>query len=175
MQISITARHVNITEPFKVLVNEKLTKLTKYNSKIEKVRAVFSLERINYVCEIVLTGKKIRIASIEKETDLKASFNKCIGNLQKRLKKFRGMARKHKLKGLTSGLNLLKLKKAKAPVKTPCIIKTDSFALKPMLPEDAAMELDLFSKEFIVFRNSGNENVNVLYRRKDGNYGLIEP
>ena len=57
----------------------------------------------------------------------------------------------------------------------PSIIKTDSFQVKPMSVEEAVMQMDLLEKEFLVFTDSGSEVINVVYRRKDGNYGLIVP
>lgn len=175
MQINITARRVGITEPFKILVNEKLAKLTRHSSKIEEARAVFSLEKFNYISEIVLTGKSFRMASIEKDTDIRSSFERSITNIERRLKKFRGKIRERSIKGFGRGLNRIRAKREKGQVAAPAIIKTDSFAPKPMSPEDAASELEMFERDFVVFRNSRTEDVNVLYRRKDGNYGLIEP
>jgi putative sigma-54 modulation protein len=175
MQISITARRIGLAEPFKMLVNEKLTKLTRHSSKIEKARVVFSLEKFNYISEIVLTGKNFNMASIEKDTDIKSSFDKSVTNIEKRLRKFRGKIRERSMKGFSPGLSKIRPKRDKRVVAAPAIIKTDSFAPKPMSPEDAASELEMFERDFVVFRNSRTEDVNVLYKRKDGNYGLIEP
>ncbi|MEJ5185784.1 MAG: sigma 54 modulation/S30EA ribosomal C-terminal domain-containing protein, partial [Candidatus Geothermincolales bacterium] len=57
----------------------------------------------------------------------------------------------------------------------PRIVKTKSFTLKPMTPEEACLQMDLLGHDFFVFVNAETEQTNVVYRRKDGNYGLIEP
>lgn len=174
MQVNITARHLDIEEPTKVYINNKLNRLTRYSSKIEEARAVFSMEKFNYLAEIILTGKRFRMRAIEKDEDLKSSFDKCITNVEKQLKKFRTRIKEHRVARLFGGLAKFSFKKTPEQKAPPRIIKAESFATKPMSSEEAALELDLFKKEFIVFRNSQDDNINVLYRRKDGNYGLIE-
>jgi putative sigma-54 modulation protein len=57
----------------------------------------------------------------------------------------------------------------------PVIVKTKQFAVKPMSPEEAVLQLELIGHDFFVFQNAESEGVNVIYRRRDGNYGLIEP
>ena len=176
MQIGITARRVKLSEQFKVLVNEKLARLARYASKIEEARAIFSLERFNYITEIALTGKRIRIAASGKDRDMRASFDEAVMSLEKRLKKFRGKIKEHNSNNKEQAqIDEFALKKLNEETPAPRIIKTDILVKKPMLPEDAAAELDLFNKEFLVFINSDNDKVNILYRRKDGDYGLIEP
>jgi putative sigma-54 modulation protein len=58
---------------------------------------------------------------------------------------------------------------------TPVIVKTKQFAVKPMTPEEAVLQLELVGHDFFVFQNADTNDVNVVYRRRDGNYGLIEP
>jgi len=174
MQINVTARHLSIEEPFKVYINEKLSKLTKYNSKIEEARVVLSMEKFSHVAEIVLMGKRFRMAAVEEHDNLKNSFDRCFMNMEKQLKRFRTMGKGHRVKRLFAPLRRLSLRKTGIQEEEPQIIKTDSFTTKPMSQEEAVLELNLFKKEFIAFRNLQDDNINVLYRRKDGNYGLIE-
>jgi putative sigma-54 modulation protein len=68
------------------------------------------------------------------------------------------------------------LRGSPAPMdRAPAIVRTKRFLMKPMTAEEAALQLDLLGHEFFVFRHSGTQNINVVYRRKDGDYGLIEP
>ena len=57
----------------------------------------------------------------------------------------------------------------------PTIVKTKQFAIKPMSPEEAVLQMDLIGHDFFVFKNAETDEINVVYRRRDGNYGLIEP
>ena len=175
MQTNITARHFGLSENMKVYFNDKLVKLGKYSPKIEEVRSVFSKEKLNYVCEITLTGKRFRIAAVDKDDDLRASFDKACQNAEKQLKRFRDKVKDRKSEGILSQeLNIISSAKKKKAAAAARIIRSAIDDNKPMSPEEAALELEVLNKEFIVFINAETENMNVLYKRTDGNYGLIE-
>jgi putative sigma-54 modulation protein len=165
---------MELKESFKVYVNDKLEKLEKYSDKIEEARGVFQKEKFNYITELNLTGKKFHIVAIEKNQDIKASFNLCLSNVQAQLKKARERLKSRKMKIFFRSLQPFRKKKRLLLSPQGSIIKTESFAIKPMSPEEAALELEAFKKVFIAFHNAKDNNLNVLYKRKDGNYGLIE-
>jgi len=173
MQINITARGIELEDSFKAYVNEKLQKLNHYTDKVKEARVVFSSEKFNQISEITLTGKRLRLASIEKDQDLKTSFDMCAQSAEKQLRKIREKVKDHKIKKFFRGFGRISKKRQDAQLQ-PTIIKMESFATKPMSPEEAALELEAFKKEFVLFRNAADDNINVLYRRNDGNYGLIE-
>jgi len=175
MQIDITARHLQLDDDFKVYINEKIKKLAKYASKIESARVIFSIEKLNNITEITLTGKGFRLVAVERDQDVKVSFDICLTNIEKQLKRTRGKVKNHKVKTFFEGLRRFSGKRRELPAPDAPIIRIESFATKPMSPEEAALELTAFNKDFIVFRNSVDDKVSVLYKRKDGNYGLIEP
>ncbi len=174
MQVDITARHLEIDDTFKAYANEKINKLSKYTKSIESVRIVFSAEKLDTISEIIITGKNMRITASGREQDIRASFDLCFASIEKQLKKVRGKIKHHKIKRFLEGFRRFSGKRHPLPEPKASIIKTESFARKPMSAEEAALELDAFDKEFIVFRNSEDDKINVIYKRKDGNYGLIE-
>ena len=144
MQINITARHLHLDDDFKVYINEKVEKLAKYANKIESAKVIFSTEKFNNITEITLTGRGFRLVAIERDQDIKVSFDICLTNIEKQLKRTRSKVKAHKMKRFFDGFKRLS-------------------------------ELATFNKEFIAFRNAIDDKVNVLYKRKDGDYGLIEP
>ena len=173
MQVNITTRHIEVNDDFKSYVTDKLDKLERYSNKIEEAKAIFSAEKQNHVSEIVLIGKGFRITSTEKDEDLRTSFDLSISSAEKQLKKVRDKVKDHKIKRFIEGIKRITKKKKRTEI-TPSIIKMDSLAKKPMSPEEAALELEVFNQNFMVFRNSTTDEINVLYHRNDGNYGLIE-
>jgi putative sigma-54 modulation protein len=175
MQINITTRHMELEEGLKVYVNDKLERLARYSDKIEEARGVFQKEKFNYITELNLIGKGFHIVAIEKNQDSKASFDLCLTNAQAQLKKARERAKSRKMKRFFRALKPFRKKKRHLLSPQGSIIKTESFAIKPMSPEEAALELEAFKKVFVAFHNAKNNNLNVLYKRKDGHYGLIEP
>ena len=175
MQVSITARHIELDEGMKGYANSKLEKLEKYNYAIEEARAIFQKEKIYYITEITLTGKGFRIVAVEKDQGLKASFDLCLTNAQKQLKKVREKVKRRKVQSFFEGINIFKKNKSKLLRPKGNIVMVESFAIKPMSAEEAALELEAFNKEFIVFHNAADDKINILYRRKNGDYGLIQP
>lgn len=175
MQINITARHLQLDDDFKACINEKIKKLAKYASRTENARVIFSIEKFNNITEITLTGRGFRLVAVERDQDIKISFDICLANIEKQLKRTRSKVRDHKIKRFFEGFRRFSGKRRELPVPDAAIIRTESFVTKPMSPEEAALELTAFNKDFIVFRNSINDKASVLYKRKDGNYGLIEP
>ena len=112
MQVNITTRHIEVNDDFKSYVTDKLDKLERYSNKIEEAKAIFSAEKQNHVSEIVLTGKRFRITSTEKDEDLRTSFDLSISSAEKQLKKVRDKVRIIKLRGLLRVLSgLLKRRK----------------------------------------------------------------
>ncbi len=175
MQINITARHLQLDDDFKVCINEKIKKLAKYASKIESARVIFQTEKFNNITEITLTGKGFRLVAVERDQDIKVSFDICLTNVEEQLKRTRGRVKNHKMRKFFESFRRFSGKRRELPVPDASIIRIESFATKPMSPEEAALELAAFNKDFIVFRNSVDDKASVLYKRKDGNYGLIEP
>ena len=174
MQINITARHLHLDDDFKANINEKLEKLEKYASKIESAKVIFSTEKLNNITEITLSGRGLRLVAVERDQDIKTSFYICLANIEKQLKRAHSKVKDHKIKRLFEGFRRFSGKRRELLAPDAAIIKTESFATKPMSPEEAALELKAFNKGFIVFHNSTDDKVSVLYKRKDGNYGLIE-
>jgi putative sigma-54 modulation protein len=175
MQVNITARHIEIDDNLKTYANGKLEKLEKYNHSIEEARAIFQKEKFYHITEITLTGKGFRIAAIEKDQDIRASFDLCITNAQRQLKKVREKTKRKKVGYFFEGLNIFRKKRKGLLRAKGNIVKIESFAIKPMSAEEAALELEAFNKDFVVFHNAEDNGINVLYKRKNGDYGLIQP
>jgi len=166
---------MDLDERFKAYVSEKVSRLERYGSKVEEAHVIFSKERFSFISEITLSGKRLRLTAIEKNEVLEASFDLCMANIEKQLKKFRGRIKKRRVLRFLDGIKRLSPKRRRSTSSSPSIIRQDPFLAKPMSAEEAAMELDLFKKDFIVFINSAHDKINVIYRLNDGNYGLVDP
>lgn len=96
MNIDITGRHFHITEGLRDHALARMGKLDKYTLKIEHAHIVFEVQKIQQVCEIVLTGKNIRMTAIEKSADIYVSFDRAIANLQKQLARYHEKLKSHR-------------------------------------------------------------------------------
>jgi len=179
MRINVTFRHMDTSEPVRNYVEEKLPKVKKYIDEPVEAQVVLSVEKkIRHKAEVALTAKGITIKATEETTDMYAAIDGVLDKLERQLKRYKDKIKKHKP---LSGRERRVEKTVFSAVSIdeghpePSIIKSDSFHVKPMSVDEAVMQMDLLEKEFLVFTDSTSEEINVVYRRKDGNYGLIVP
>ncbi len=182
MNIVITGRHFDVTEAMKAHVNEKIPKLDKFLTKLLEAHVILSIEKIRHTAEITVIGKGLKVTSTETTSDMYASIDRAVASLEEQLKKFHDKARAHNAKesrkikdfALRSISAIRGYFKGEKDTATARIVETKSVAEKPMSVLEAIEELDISSSEFIVFRNSENNRINVIYKRKDGDFGLIK-
>lgn len=184
MLIHIKGKHVEVTDALKSYIEKKLQKLDKYFQEIREANVTLSVQRGMQIVEVQLEGDGILLRGEERRgNDMYASIDEVVEKLESRVKKFKG---KRAGKSIDEGPKEKSALKDQAmvnafgteeeePVEMPILVRTKRFALKPMTPEEAAQQMELLHHDFFVFRNSDTEDVNVVYKREDGNYGLIEP
>lgn len=169
MNIKINCRHMDLTKNLKDYAEEKIGKFNKYINNITEATVTFSVEKYRHKTEVLLkvNGSHIQAESITGE--MYSSIDEVVEKLARQVKKLKEKAGSHR-KGKEREEAPLGLE-----VASPAIIKDKSFNIKPMSIEEAAMQMDLIDKTFFVFTNASSGNINVLYKRGDGNFGLIEP
>jgi putative sigma-54 modulation protein len=167
------------SEPVRSYVEEKLPKVKKYIEEPVEAQVVLSVEKkIRHKAEAILNAKGITIKATEETSDMYAAIDGMLDKLDRQLKRYKDKIKKHKpLSGRERRVNktIYTAESIDEAHEEPSIIKTDSFQVKPMSVDEAVMQMDLLEKEFLVFTDDSSEQINVVYRRKDGNYGLIVP
>ncbi len=197
MKLDVTGRHVNVTPALRTLAREKILKLKKWIDDLMEVHVIFTVEKHRHIAEIVAHGRHVVFSAREVTADMYTSIGKCVDKLESQARKHKEKfeARRRRGAGLaqaavaaaapastrraarrrlpvTDGRRSILEMEAEEP---PRIVKTDTFPRKPMSVEEAALQVRQSDLEFFVFRNERSREVNVLYRRKDGSLGLIEP
>jgi len=178
MQIIVKGKNIEITEALRQHACDKVSRVGKYFDGILKTEIELSVERNpkipeSQVVEVTIFSTGPIIRAKESASDMYHAIDLVTTKLERQ-------ARRVKEKMIDRHHH------AKNPFKVPSvadegeeseavIVKTKSFALKPMTPEEATLQMDLVGHDFFVFINSETEETNVVYKRKDGNYGLIEP
>lgn len=178
MQINVTFRHMETSEPVSNYIEEKLPKLKKYIDEPVEAQVVLSVEKIRHKAEVSLSAKGITIKATDETSDMYAAIDGVMDKLDRQLKRYKDKIKNHKpLRGRERRVEktVYTAESIDEGHAEPSIIKSDSFHVKPMSVEEAVMQMDLLEKEFLVFTDSSSEEINVAYRRKDGNYGLIVP
>jgi putative sigma-54 modulation protein len=182
MQISVSGKHIEITDAIRRHAEDKIGKLQRYFDIIHSVEVTASLVRNWHVVEITVHADGVLLRGEEKSADMYTSIDQVVDKLERQLKKYKGKLI-HRQRELSSRRNAaaappLETLPAPAGVEEEYagrLVRTKRFAVKPMSPEEAALQMELLGHDFYVFANSETEQVNVVYRRKDGDYGLIEP
>jgi putative sigma-54 modulation protein len=197
MQLSTTFRHMDASGAVREYAADKLDKIKKYFNKDPiSAHAVFSVERgFNHVADINITlPNGIVINAKETTEDMYSSIDLAAARIERQVRKWKEKIRDHKPHG-GPGAELREFvippefvepqpatgdaKAEGAPKKAPTspsfrVVKDETFSARSMKVEDAVMQLNLLGDELIVFTDASSQCISVLYRRKDGNYGLIE-
>ncbi|MFH1665299.1 MAG: ribosome-associated translation inhibitor RaiA [Candidatus Omnitrophota bacterium] len=180
MEIKITARNFDLDDPLKKYIHKKIDKLEHLYKRIFHCEVILEEEKIRKNVEIILFLKSNRIVVKESSTDIYASVDIATDKLKKRITRLSGRLASKRRKAVFDRI-MYSVKRFKGreeesfPEPGGKIVKVNMFADKPMLPEEAKLELELMERNFIMFKNADTGEINVLYKRNNGNAGLIEP
>jgi putative sigma-54 modulation protein len=167
------------SEPVRSYLEEKLSRIKKYIDEPIDAQAVLSVsKKIRHNAEVTIVAKGITIKGSEETNDMYAAIDAVTDKLDRQLKRYKEKLKNHKpLPGKPRQVEktVLAAESFDEGVGEPVIIRSYSFPVKPMAVEEAVMQMDLLNKNFLVYTDAGTEEINVVYRRKDGNYGLIVP
>jgi len=173
VKIKIAGRGTDASEALRQHVVQKAEALERFFDRIVSVDVVLSVEKERQIADVRarLTNRKVIVAR-EESNDLYASIDKAIDRLRRQLVKFKDQL--HEVKdrgGADDGTPMV----GEVTAGDRRIIRTETYFQKPMSPEEAALQLDAAENQFFVFVNSETDQVAILYRRSDGDLGLIEP
>ncbi|MBW2039507.1 MAG: ribosome-associated translation inhibitor RaiA [Deltaproteobacteria bacterium] len=175
MQINMTFRHLELTPSLKDYIGEKLQKVKKYLHEPIEVHVVLSAEKFRHTIEVsIMADNGIIINGVESTEDIHAAIDNVMDKIERQIKKQLDKLKRPKTRGYDFKMHVLYSEEGDKE-KRPKIIKSKNYSAKPMSMEEAIEQLKALENDFIIFTNDQTETINVIYRRKDGNYGLIEP
>ena len=176
MQIIVKGKNIEVTPALNDYAEKKVTKLLKYFEDVSgKAEVMLRVERELHIVEVTVTMGGLILRGEEATNDMYASIDGVLEKLERQVKKYKTrINRKVRQDVATEQLNAGAVVKDNGNSLAE-IVKTKRFAIKPMSEQEAAMQMDLLGHTFFVFMNAETEEVNVIYKRKDGAYGLIEP
>ena len=173
MNLVISGKNLDITEGLRSAIEEKIGKLERYFTDTTEVHVTLSTEKNRQKIEITIPMKGSIIRAEEVSSDMYVSIDLVEEVIERQL-------RKYKNKLIDKEQNAAHLSQSFIEAdefedEDIQIIRTKKFAMKPMDPEEACVQMELLGHNFFVFRNSETDEVNVVYKRKGNTYGLIEP
>ena len=184
MQISITGRNVEITDSLRNHVEKRLNHVKKYFNSVLDADVVLGVEHYRHMAEVTIHANGITMHGEESTGDMYTSIDKVVDKIERQLRRYKSkILTTHRVskdplrpeRYLQYRLDIIRGEDIDESAESPQVIKSRQFSVKPMSLDEAVMQMDLMNQEFLVYRDSRSDRVNVLYRRSDGNYGLIEP
>lgn len=179
MRLHVKGKNVEVSESIRLYAEEKLQKLDRQLHELTEVELELSVEKnpsiaANQVAEATVRTKGPTLRVTEASPDMKASIDQLTEKLLRQVTEYRGKRRDKQVRG--NGIPPGGPMSIPDEDETgPQIVKTKQFSMKPMSAEEAALQLELVGHDFFVFRSDESGEVNVIYRRQNGGYGLIEP
>ncbi|MBS3757442.1 MAG: ribosome-associated translation inhibitor RaiA [Desulfobacterales bacterium] len=181
MQTSVTFKNIETSENLKSYVTNKLEKLDKLLDNPAEANVVLSVEKIRHITEIKLIGDRLNLNCREESNDMYSSIDLALDKLEKQIKKNKQKTRKHR-QGPRGELKERSMQEVENPgaagsgeAYSNPRIRVQNIDYKPMDIEEAGMQLELTPDNFLVFTNARTNQINVIYRRNDGDLGLIQP
>ena len=190
MQLNITFRHLEATDALKEYAREKVDRVKKYLDRAGDAHVVLSLERHLHHADITIHSGAFLLRGREKSEDMYASIDLAMDKIERQLRRYKEKLKNHHARDYAhhqqEAINHLRVRydivEVPDPEATvlpadavgPRVVRTNEFSAKPMTVDEAVMQMDLMNNDFIVFTNVKSNEMNVVYRRKDGHFGLIE-
>lgn len=174
MRITISGKNIDVTEGLRSAIEEKLSKLDKFFNKEMDASVTLSVEKSRQKIEVTIPVKGGIIRSEQVSSDMYVSIDLVEEVIERQLKKYRKklIDQKHEAGTFNSDFFQSETDEEDGEIK---IERVKRFGMKPMYPEDAALQMEMLGHSFYVFQNAETEEVNVVYKRKGNSYGLIEP
>lgn len=187
MRLQIKGRNISVQPDVEEYAIEKLGKLERFLTDTTQVELELSVEKNpsiadNQVAEATIWTKGPILRAREASPDMRAAIDLMTDKLERQVKRYKGKRQRRRASRPQPSEDALLPDAELPPIELepveddePVIVKTKQFAVKPMTAEEALLQLELIGHDFFMFRNVESSEVNVIYRRRDGNFGLIEP
>ena len=179
--VRVTGRHVSVTESIKDYATGKVEHLHLDYPRIIEAHVILDVEKHRHFAEIILhCNNHITIEASEETEDMYASIDGVIAKIARQMRKYKTkILRNHRPRGFDIKhiddhvLSIDGFDEHEAS--EPQVLQTEQYAVKPMFVDEAVLQLEMSPRQFVVFLNAKSEKVNILYRRKEGGFGLMEP
>ncbi len=174
MNFIVSGKNIEISDALRNKVSKKLGKLKRFFNPDTEIHVTMAVERNRHILEVTIPFDGIVLRAEESSDDMYQSIDSVIDILERQIRKYRTRLEKKLHESAFEPDNFM-LEEDIAEENEFKIVRSKKFAIKPMNVEEAVLQMNLLGHEFFMFGNADTQEVNVVYRRKDGNYGLIEP
>ena len=173
MKVTVIGKNINVTPALKEMVEKKISKLDRYFSPEIEARATLTVQKNNQIFEVTIPFNGVILRCEESSEDMYKSIDLVENKLERQIRKQKTKLQRRSNESLRFG-NFDEVASEEDDNEGE-IVKVKRFNIKPMSAEEAILQMELVEHNFFVFKDCDTENINVIYKRKDGNYGLLEP
>lgn len=172
MKVTVVAKNIELTSALKEIVEKKIRKLEKYFEGDVSAKATLSVQKSRHTIEVTIPFNGVILRGEESTDDMYKSLDLVGDKLERQIRK-----QKTRLSRRNGGsVRFAEIKDNDMNVSDEgALVKVKKFGVKPMNSEEAILQMDLLGHNFFVYQDADSSKVNVVYKRKDGNYGLLEP
>ena len=171
MNIRVTARHFDMEPDLRAYVEDRVSRLAHYFDRVDEAHVVLDAEGHRKIADVTVHASRLIVSSEQAAEDLRSAFDLAIEKVERQIRRHKERVRNHKGRDSTA----VAVERAAGMVPGEPEIAPEALAGAPMTAEQALARLDDLGTRFLVFWNLDTEKVNVIYRRDDGNFGLVEP
>lgn len=171
MNIRVTTRHTEMEPDLKKYVEGRVSRLSRYFDRVDEAHVVLAAEGHRKIADVTVHASRLTVSSEQSAADLRSAFDRALDKVERQIRRHKERVRNRKGREPTATA----VEKVEGEVPGEPGIIPEVLAGAPMTAEQAIGRLDELGTRFLVFWNSGTEKVNVVYRRDDGDFGLVEP
>lgn len=177
MEITFNFKNFDPSDHLRKYAKDRFGKLGKFMTGTENAELQVNLEveKFRHIADVVLTGRNVHISAREDSGDMYSTVDMVWDKLEAQMRKIRDKDKSRRRGADSARMDAARFDEDQGGRVRPDIQRMDRYSPKPMVEEEAAMQLENTDDEFLVFLNAENERVNVIYRRKGGGFGLIDP
>ncbi|AEF95381.1 sigma 54 modulation protein/ribosomal protein S30EA [Desulfotomaculum nigrificans CO-1-SRB] len=171
MKVQVRGKNIDVTPALRDYVEKRLGKLEKFLDNIGEAQATLVVEGDAQKIEVTIPVNGMLLRGEEATGDMYSAIDLVVEKMERQISRYKGKINRRNGRNPAGDV----AGGEKIEDETPKVLRTKRFAIKPMPLDEAIMQMNLLGHDFFVFSNADTEQVNVIYKRKDGNYGLIEP
>lgn len=172
MQITVRGKNIQITDALRDYATKKVERLSKFLDRPVEAQVMLTVEKDRHTVEVTAMVDGLILRGEESSPDMYASIDLVSDKLEKQIERYKTrISRRLRTNGFKNGA----ASPAMLEEDGPQVVRSKRFPMKPMPVEEAVLQMNLLNHDFFVFMNAETERFAVVYKRKDGNYGLIEP
>ncbi|MEN6475269.1 MAG: ribosome-associated translation inhibitor RaiA [Syntrophaceae bacterium] len=170
MHIDITFKNVDPSEALKDYATKRLSKIGKYIDRPAEAHVILSVEKIRHKAEVTLNADGVIVNAVEITEDLYSAIDMVMDKVERQIKKH-----KQKLQERKGAVRTVTETPADSEDRSPRVIREKEYFVKPMSVEEAVLQIGVSGKEFLIFQNTDSKQINLIYKRTDGDWGVVEP